>query len=188
MAVNEDNNPQKFLEVHSQQTYEDLINRKLRVFHPGSFSEDPSRAIRALRYQTQLDLSFADETKHLLADFIATYQPDKISAYRLLQELKRCFSSQFAFANYQALVTSNLADKIFIPTNLQEQELAEIKAGLQNKAGKANFVALLSEYFSDRSLNQRFYRILFLTDAKSIIAKAADSQRGSKIFLQLIWK
>ncbi len=44
----------------------DLGARVLRVIHPGSFRDDPTRALRAARYVARLDLALEPETEQLL--------------------------------------------------------------------------------------------------------------------------
>jgi tRNA nucleotidyltransferase (CCA-adding enzyme) len=44
----------------------DLDRRRLRVLHPGSFVDDPTRAIRAARYAARLGFSLEGETESLL--------------------------------------------------------------------------------------------------------------------------
>jgi tRNA nucleotidyltransferase (CCA-adding enzyme) len=63
----------------------DLSARLLRVLHPGSFVDDPTRAIRAARYSARLGLSLEPETEGLLraADLGA------VSRERIEAELRR---------------------------------------------------------------------------------------------------
>ncbi len=44
----------------------DLVAKRLRVLHPGSFEDDPTRAIRAARYAARFDFELETETAELL--------------------------------------------------------------------------------------------------------------------------
>ncbi len=63
----------------------DLATRQLRVLHPSSFVDDPTRAIRAARYAARFGLAAEDETLRLLR---AT-DLDTVSAERRDAELMR---------------------------------------------------------------------------------------------------
>jgi tRNA nucleotidyltransferase (CCA-adding enzyme) len=67
----------------------DIQMREIRVLHPVSFFEDPSRILRALKFCARFDFELADETSQLLAKFLrfggACY---KGGGERIKQELK----------------------------------------------------------------------------------------------------
>jgi tRNA nucleotidyltransferase (CCA-adding enzyme) len=67
----------------------DLEARTLRVLHPGSFKDDPTRALRAARYAARLDLSLEPETAKLLEGAnLTAVSEDRVNAElgRLLAE------------------------------------------------------------------------------------------------------
>ena len=59
----------------------DLAARVLRVLHPGSFADDPTRALRAARYAARLGFALEPETDALLrrAD-LTTVSPQRVEA------------------------------------------------------------------------------------------------------------
>ncbi len=63
----------------------DLRNALLRVLHPGSFTDDPTRAIRAARYVARLGLELEPETARLLRET----DPSTVSEDRWRAELLR---------------------------------------------------------------------------------------------------
>jgi len=77
----------------------DLRNRVLRVIHPGSFSDDPTRALRAARYATRLGMSLETETERLLrATDLGTVSSDRVAA-----ELRRIAEEPEAEASFRLL-------------------------------------------------------------------------------------
>jgi tRNA nucleotidyltransferase (CCA-adding enzyme) len=59
----------------------DLEAGLLRVLHPRSFVDDPTRALRAARYAARLDLALEDQTAALLARAdLATVSADRVEA------------------------------------------------------------------------------------------------------------
>jgi len=48
----------------------DIQKRELRVLHPASFFEDPSRILRAMKFCARFDFNLAEETRHLLENFL----------------------------------------------------------------------------------------------------------------------
>lgn len=75
--------PARLIDLHGGLT--DLEARVLRVLHPRSFSDDPTRALRAARYAARLGLALEPGTAALLA------QADlgTVSAERVEAELRR---------------------------------------------------------------------------------------------------
>jgi tRNA nucleotidyltransferase (CCA-adding enzyme) len=88
MAMRLDRNFGEF--VDTADGAKDLAAKQLRVLHPDSFRDDPTRIWRGVRYEKRLGMSFAPETAALL-------QRDKaytrsISGDRIRNELYRVFA------------------------------------------------------------------------------------------------
>lgn len=77
----------------------DLEAGLLRVLHPASFVDDPTRAIRAARYAARLDLRLEAETEQL----IRATDPDTVSADRWRAELARLAREPTAAAGLEEL-------------------------------------------------------------------------------------
>lgn len=67
----------------------DLKQRQLRILHPLSFVEDPSRLYRAIRLEIQLDFRLAPESENLARAAFATGHFDRRWSERLRPELER---------------------------------------------------------------------------------------------------
>ena len=72
---------------------QDIKTRTLRVLHPVSFFEDPSRILRALKFCARFDFRLSEETQLLLERFIQYgAQCYKGGGERIKQELKAFFN------------------------------------------------------------------------------------------------
>ncbi len=65
----------------------DLERGSLRVLHPGSFHDDPTRAFRGARFEKRLGFAMQPETLALLAEALAAGVLDRLSGSRLRAEL-----------------------------------------------------------------------------------------------------
>ncbi|MCU0304340.1 MAG: CBS domain-containing protein [Thermoanaerobaculales bacterium] len=66
----------------------DLQRGDIRVLHSLSFIDDPTRAIRAVRYARRLDFAIAPDTRNLIATAVAEGVFDRLSGQRLRRELE----------------------------------------------------------------------------------------------------
>jgi tRNA nucleotidyltransferase (CCA-adding enzyme) len=70
----------------------DLQRHEIRVLHSLSFIDDPTRAIRAVRYARRLGFSIAADTRNLIATAISEGVFDRLSGQRLRRELQMLLS------------------------------------------------------------------------------------------------
>lgn len=70
---------------------EDLQRRELRVLHERSFTDDPTRMLRAARFMLRLDLTLEARTAELLARAVDDRRADGLSGARLRNELDAIF-------------------------------------------------------------------------------------------------
>jgi len=66
----------------------DIQRREIRVLHSLSFIDDPTRALRAVRYARRLDFSIASDTRHLVTTALAEGVFERLSGQRLRRELE----------------------------------------------------------------------------------------------------
>jgi tRNA nucleotidyltransferase (CCA-adding enzyme) len=66
----------------------DIQHREIRVLHSLSFIDDPTRALRAVRYARRLGFSIASDTRHLIATALAEGVFERLSGQRLRRELE----------------------------------------------------------------------------------------------------
>ncbi len=67
----------------------DLSHREIRVLHSLSFIDDPTRAIRAVRYARRLDFEIAQDTQHLIRTAVSEGVFERLSGQRLRRELEQ---------------------------------------------------------------------------------------------------
>jgi len=71
--------------------YTDLLNRELRILHPHSFVDDPSRILRALLFAARGGFALADDTQRAFDLAVAERRLGSISPTRLRPELVDIF-------------------------------------------------------------------------------------------------
>ena len=72
----------------------DLLEGKIRVLHGLSFIEDPTRALRAVRFAVRLDFEIARETEHLIRVAAREKVFDRLSPLRLRREIELLLSER----------------------------------------------------------------------------------------------
>lgn len=70
---------------------EDLARGLIRILHPASFRDDPTRLFRAVRYEQRLGFRLEQETAGQLATAVAAGNCDAVTGDRLRHELSRIF-------------------------------------------------------------------------------------------------
>lgn len=70
----------------------DLDARRLRILHPGSFEDDPTRAFRALRFESRLDFELDGFSRAALGDALSSGAFDQLSGGRLCAEVNLLFA------------------------------------------------------------------------------------------------
>jgi tRNA nucleotidyltransferase (CCA-adding enzyme) len=78
--------------VDLHQGKNDLEHRFIRILHPGSFSDDATRILRAVRYEQRFDFEFEAQTAQLLKRDIPML--DTISGDRIRHELELIFKEK----------------------------------------------------------------------------------------------
>ncbi len=75
--------------VDPHRGWADLEAGLIRVLHPGSFLDDPTRILRAVRYAARFRFTIEPETAHLMADALAGRALSTLTGDRLRHELER---------------------------------------------------------------------------------------------------
>jgi tRNA nucleotidyltransferase (CCA-adding enzyme) len=70
----------------------DLARRRFDILHPGSFRDDPTRALRAVRYASRLGFTIGPRTRRALREAIRDRFFETISGERLRREVELVLS------------------------------------------------------------------------------------------------
>ena len=98
-AIAVDLNPENFGNIYDPfNGLEDCQKRLLRVLHPDSFREDPTRIFRAIRFSMELSFQIEENTKKLLQRDLKYLK--QLSHKRLWTEIKLCFRDGSDVLNY----------------------------------------------------------------------------------------
>ena len=76
---------------------EGLAYRRVATLHPGSFTDDPSRMLRAVRYEQRLSLQISDTTLSEIQSALVGRHADAVSGDRWRQEFQKIFEEPQAF-------------------------------------------------------------------------------------------
>ena len=103
----------------------DLKNKKLRVLHPESFIDDPTRIIRGLKFAVRFGFELEEHTKNLQDEYLKNINYD-MSYKRLKKELTETFNLNSQYA-YEKFISDNIY-KLVTPneihlTNVNIEEL-----------------------------------------------------------------
>ena len=118
---------------------EDLKNKKLRVLHDGSFIDDPTRIIRALKFSVRFGFDLDEHTRKLQEDYLANINYD-MSYKRVKKELIETFNHRFSPSSafqapspaigekgiYQLAVEKFINEKIYKLVTPNEVELPSV--------------------------------------------------------------
>ena len=77
---------------------QDLGDGLVRILHPQSFADDPTRMLRAVRYQVRLGFEIADSTQSDLNATLAEGHVSAVTGDRWRQDLEKIFQEQRAAA------------------------------------------------------------------------------------------
>jgi tRNA nucleotidyltransferase (CCA-adding enzyme) len=67
---------------------QDLRNRVIRVLHSLSFVEDPTRILRAVRFESELGFTIDGQSQRLIRNAVELELPARLSGHRLFRELR----------------------------------------------------------------------------------------------------
>jgi len=103
--------------------YDDIIDGKIRILHPVSFIDDPTRIIRAIKFGTRFNYSLEKATKKLLETCIDSKLFNNLAGERIKSEIRQTFNlnKTESFDTFIAEKVYNLVDTgINIPENIYD--------------------------------------------------------------------
>jgi tRNA nucleotidyltransferase (CCA-adding enzyme) len=97
----------------------DLKDRAIRILHNMSFVEDPTRAFRAIRFETRFDFTIGQHTANLIRSAVRMSLFQKLSGKRLYMELKYLFQEEDPYPSVKRLASFDLLQYIHPDLTLQ---------------------------------------------------------------------
>jgi len=91
----------------------DLARRIIRVLHPDSFTDDPTRIFRAIRFAVRLGFEIDPDTLSLMRRCIRDRVPARLSPERILYELRLICSEPLVLQMMEAVLKERLLHSCF---------------------------------------------------------------------------
>jgi tRNA nucleotidyltransferase/poly(A) polymerase len=91
----------------------DLDKKLIRVLHPKSFIDDPTRIFRAIRFATRFKLKIEPQTKSLMQEVIKNNLLKLLSKERILNEIKLMLAEQKHTENIRYLQNYGIIANLF---------------------------------------------------------------------------
>jgi tRNA nucleotidyltransferase (CCA-adding enzyme) len=105
----------------------DLARRQIEILHPGSFRDDPTRALRAVRYAARLGFTVGAQTRRALRGAIRDRFFESISGERLRREIELLLSEERRANAVQWMGRLGLADAIDPALRVDSRVAARIR-------------------------------------------------------------
>ena len=144
----------------------DLKEKQIRVLHTLSFTEDPTRAIRATRFAVRYNFSIGSQTERLIRNAGKLGLFDKLSGKRLLTELIHLFSDADPVAGITTLGRMGVLTGI-------DPRLGDGTKILPELSRASEAIAWFHLQFFDRKLTAWQVYLLGLSDALAAEARPA---------------
>jgi tRNA nucleotidyltransferase (CCA-adding enzyme) len=130
----------------------DLENKIVRCLHTLSFVEDPTRILRAVRFERRFDFRIEERTSQLMLEATRQGYLEKVSGQRLRQEFEKILEESKWLAALKRLSDFEVIKRMFpgvFYTLTMEQKLRSL----------ADFLPWAEEFFGRI---ERFYAVMFV--------------------------
>lgn len=108
----------------------DLKDKTIRVLHALSFVEDPTRIMRAIRFEQRFDFKIGGQTFNLIKNALKLNLINKLSGYRLIHELKLILNEKTVLASIQRMNELGVLEAIhplLVLNSARSQVIAELE-------------------------------------------------------------
>jgi tRNA nucleotidyltransferase (CCA-adding enzyme) len=120
----------------------DLDQRQLRVLHPGSFRDDPTRLLRLVRYRSRLNFEIEAETRRLAEGALAEGAIDTVTRPRVGNELRLLVREPDPVDALERAAELGLDRAIDPAFGLRDPDLARRAMGLLPEGARTDRLAL----------------------------------------------
>jgi tRNA nucleotidyltransferase (CCA-adding enzyme) len=121
----------------------DLEAGVIRVLHPGSFVDDPTRLLRAVRYESRFGFRMDADTEQLARDAVAAGAPATVSGARIRDELLDLLEEPAVAASVARMADLGL-DRALSPLlgDARPDDVTAAADAAQARGGQRRFAAL----------------------------------------------
>ncbi len=106
---------------------EDLRQQVIRILHNLSFIEDPTRIIRAVRFEQRFNFVIERKTMRLLTSSLELGLLNRLSGKRVLSELDSVFAERYAWKMLVRMYDIGVLDAIFPNIKLDYTKIREMR-------------------------------------------------------------
>jgi tRNA nucleotidyltransferase (CCA-adding enzyme) len=157
------------------QGQEDIKKKQIRVLHPLSFIEDPTRIIRAVRFSLRFKYKLAAQTFTLAYD--ASSMLKQVSATRFLHEIERLIDENLMVPGIQLLDSIGVWNSLF-GISISNKAMSLIKQ-LESNDFKDPFFYLTALLFKQKLWKQHLKRYMLTANHQQLV-KQIESMRELK--------
>ena len=136
----------------------DLREKTIRVLHNLSFVEDPTRAFRAIRFSERFSFKLSKHTENLIKSAIQMHLFEKLSGFRLYEELILAFKETNPVRTLKRLSEFNLL-KVIHPDLSFSEHLEEIFTSVSETRAWYNLL-----YLDEKADSTLLYLLTLLSD------------------------
>lgn len=120
--------------------YEDIKHSSIRILHPLSFVDDPSRILRALKFSARLDYELEERTHYLQKECLQSGLFDDLASDRLKLELKQVLNlnrpdvfNRFLKEGIYRLISTEISSENLPDGEVIFQNIEKYSSHLENK-------------------------------------------------------
>ncbi|SDN27355.1 tRNA nucleotidyltransferase (CCA-adding enzyme) [Desulfonauticus submarinus] len=162
----------------------DLKQKKIRVLHALSFIEDPTRILRAVRFEQRFNFHIGKQTFRLIKNALKLDILNKVSGNRIYQELILIFKEKKSIQCLFKLQEYNILKSIHPLLNLTEN-LQNLFLEINNILNWYNLL-----YLNEKVKIELLYFLVLLSnlkyeDTKKVISRLNFSKKQKDIFFEL---
>ena len=132
----------------------DIENKTLRILHPYSFIDDPTRIIRGLKFSVRFGFELSEETKRLQDEYLNNINYD-MSYHRIRKELIETFSLNSAEA-FDKFVEQKIYKLLGSNVNLQKIRGIDIKNAIGDFKSDNIWFIYIVPFLTEETIDNRY--------------------------------
>ncbi|MGC9125748.1 MAG: CBS domain-containing protein, partial [Caldisericaceae bacterium] len=164
--------------------YTDLIKKKIRVLHSYSFTEDPSRILRAIKYFVRFNFSLSEETEMLLKNAVELGAIKSSHSQRILTELYDLLNMERAVEALIAMDRYGILKQVFGLRKLSYRKIARLRQSVElaKSMGISSYLALIDILIDGKSKQAKTEILNFFALNKKLSNKFISQSEGLQKF------